>query len=63
MTTKDKSSKQSNKRRAELFSQVCDVIERNFHGWPIHADKDEVLHTSKEARAATVRIFEILGVE
>jgi hypothetical protein len=54
---------------AYLYALVCDVVERNYHGWPLdhgHDDDDEMLcicHTSKQARAAALRIFDILGVE
>lgn len=48
----------------EAHSLVCDVIERNYHDWPLEPDADNpFLHTSKEARAAALRIFEILDVD
>jgi len=47
----------------EKFSAVCDVVERNYHGWPLDDPNDPWSHTSEEARAAAVRIFEIFGVE
>lgn len=48
---------------AEKYAQVCDVVERNYHGWPLEHDGDgDFSHTSKEARAAALRIFEILDV-
>ncbi len=57
---------------ADLYTQVCDVVERNYLELPLvdgPADYPEddfsaqICHTSDEARAAAVRIFEILGVE
>jgi hypothetical protein len=45
----------------KAYSLVCDQVERNFHGWPIE-DNDPWLHTSKEARATALKIFEILGI-
>ena len=50
---------------AEAFGLICDVVERTYQGWPLDRQRDEapVLHTSDEAREATARIFEILGVE
>jgi hypothetical protein len=49
---------------ADRFNAVCDVIERNYHGWPIEAiDHDGISHTSKAARATAMRIFAILGID
>lgn len=46
------------------YGEVCDVVERTYQGWPLeHTDNDPFMHTSKEARAAALRIFEILGIE
>jgi hypothetical protein len=47
---------------AEQYGEVCDVVERTYQGWPL-ADDSGMLHTSREARAATTRIIEILGLE
>lgn len=47
---------------AEQYGEICDVVERVYHGWPL-TDDSGFLHTSKEARAATNRIIEILGLE
>ena len=59
----------------EKYSAVCDVVERTYQGMPLeHADEDAwkegtvtnndpLFHTSKESRAATMRIFEIFGIE
>lgn len=51
-------------RLATRFSEVCDVVERTYQGWPLEPGPDEapLLHTSAEARAAAMRIFEILGI-
>lgn len=48
--------------KAELFSKVCDVIERTYQEVPLDDDSGWLL-TSKAARAGAIRIFEILGVE
>jgi hypothetical protein len=45
------------------YNEVCDVVERNYHEWPLADDDDDLLHTSDQARAAANRIFKILGVE
>lgn len=49
----------------EAFAEVCDVVERTYAGMPLERGTDEapVLHTSKEARAAALRIFEIIGID
>lgn len=47
---------------ARQYGEICDVVERNYHGWPL-AGGDPYMHTSKEARAAALRIIEILGLE
>src|ERR1035437_1364985 len=58
---------------AELYSEICDVIERNYQGMPLEncgedewklgaAGNDPLFHTSNGARAAALRIFEILGI-
>jgi hypothetical protein len=47
---------------AEQYSEICDAVERTFHGWPL-TDDTGMLHTSREARATAVRIIEILGME
>ena len=50
---------------AEQYGEICDVVERTLlaalNGEPL-AD-DGFLHTSPEARAAAIRIIEILGLE
>jgi hypothetical protein len=43
----------------ELYGAICDVIERNYHGWPLVSDSG-VLHTSTEARTAANRILELV---
>jgi hypothetical protein len=50
---------------ADQYGEICDVVERNYHGWPLTEPEplEHLLHTSKEARAATNRIIEILGLE
>ena len=47
---------------ADQYGQICDVVERTYHGWPL-TDDTGFLHTSREARAAAVRIIEILGLD
>jgi hypothetical protein len=47
---------------AEQYGEICDVVERTYHGWPL-TDDTGFLHTSREARAAAMRIIEILGLE
>jgi hypothetical protein len=47
---------------ARQYGQICDVVERTYHEWPL-TDDTGFLHTSKEARAAAVRIIKILGLE
>jgi hypothetical protein len=48
---------------AEQYADICDVVERTYHGWPLdHDEANPWNHTSKEARAATNRILEILRV-
>jgi hypothetical protein len=44
---------------ADLFSRVCDVVERNYHGWPLE-DPTGMRHTSDAARAAAQRIFKLM---
>jgi hypothetical protein len=48
---------------AAMYADVCDVIERTYHRWPLD-DGDEIHlnHTSNEARAAAERIFKILDI-
>jgi hypothetical protein len=47
----------------ERFAEICDVVERTYQGWPLdHDEADPYLHTSKEARAAALRILELLGI-
>jgi hypothetical protein len=51
----------------EKYAEVCNVIERNYHSWPLDHDSENdpgfgLLHTSDEARAAATRIFKILGI-
>jgi hypothetical protein len=45
----------------EKYSAVCDVIERIYHDMPLEDDTG-IRHTSAEARAGALRIFEILGI-
>lgn len=47
---------------AEQYGEICDVIERAHHGWPL-TDDSGFLHTSRGARAAANRIIKILGLE
>lgn len=47
---------------AEQYGDICDAVERTYHGLPL-TDDSPYLHTSKEARAAATRIIEILGLE
>lgn len=47
---------------SEIYSAICDVIERTRQGWPLD-DEDEMHHTSTHARAAALRIFDILGID
>lgn len=58
----------------EKFGDVCDVVERAMLGMPLvpctmdgweaaKGENDPLRHTSSEARAATMRIFEVLGIE
>jgi hypothetical protein len=49
-----------------LYSEVCDVIERNFQRWPLERDTPAdpglgMMHSNSEARAPAARIFEVLG--
>jgi hypothetical protein len=46
----------------EQYGAICDVIERTYHGMPLTGG-DPYLNTSPEARAATNRIIEILGLD
>lgn len=54
----------SNDSQAACFGEICDVVERTYQGWPLERGVGEapVLHTSDAARAAAMRIFEILGI-
>lgn len=48
----------------EAFGRVCDIIERSRQQWPLDPDVGNPWsHTSSEARAAALRIFELLGIE
>jgi hypothetical protein len=49
---------------AEQYGELCDVVERAWHKWPIERGSDEanMLHTSAYARAGAVKILKILGV-
>jgi hypothetical protein len=43
------------------FGEICDVVERTYQGWPLEHDYDNPYnHTSTEARAAAMRVFELL---
>jgi len=43
------------------FCEICDVVERTYQGWPLdHDDDNPYSHTSTEARAAAMRVFELL---
>jgi hypothetical protein len=48
---------------SEKYRAVCDVVERTYQKMPLIDEDDPFLHTSKEARAAAMRIFEMLGIE
>lgn len=47
---------------AELYSVICDVVERAWHHWPVERQPDEapVFHTSAYARAAANRVIDKL---
>jgi len=46
----------------ELYSLLCDVIERAWQRWEVDSYKDEpFMHTSEYARAAANRIMEFLS--
>ena len=47
---------------AEQYGEICDVVERTYHGLPLDDDSG-FLRTSKEARDAALRIIEILGLD
>ena len=43
------------------FGKICDVVERTYQGWPLeHGYDNPHNHTSTEARAAAMRVFELL---
>ena len=49
---------------AEQYGDICDVVYRASCGWPlVPDDRDPYLHTSDVARAAAMRIIEILGLD
>ena len=49
---------------AEQYGDLCDVVYRASHGMPLVGDPcDPFMHTSDVARAAAMRIIEILGLE
>ena len=49
---------------AEQYGEICDVVERTYHGWPLtDTESPHLMHTSKEARAAAIRIIKILGLD
>ena len=45
----------------ELYSELCNVVERNYQGIPL--DEEGPYHTSSQAREAANRILELTGVE
>jgi hypothetical protein len=47
---------------AEQYGDICDVVERTYQDLPLDGDEPVGL-TSAEARAAALRIIEILGLE
>ena len=48
----------------EQYGELCDIVERAWHQWPVDSYKDEaVRHTSDYARAAARRILVVLGLE
>jgi hypothetical protein len=47
----------------EQYCNICDVVERVYQGLPLDNDVPLFKHTSREARAAAIRIIEILGLE
>jgi hypothetical protein len=52
----------TNDEEVELYSLLCDVIERAWQRWDVESYKDDVLvHTSEYARAAANRIMEFLS--
>ena len=46
---------------AELYGELCDVVERTCQGWPLDGpDHDGNSYTSNRARTAANRIHEII---
>ena len=50
----------SNDDYAELYGRICDLVERNYQGYPL--DDDELGLTSDQAREVASRIFALVGV-
>jgi len=50
---------------AEQYGEICDVVERTYLGMPLAEPDDDLRlqHTSRQARAAALRIVEILGLD
>lgn len=47
---------------ADLFADLCDVVERAWQHWPVDSYKDGPRrHTSDYSRAAATRILDVLG--
>ena len=52
----------TNDEAVELYSLLCDVIERAWQRWDVDSYKDDMrVHTSEYARAAANRIMEFLS--
>ena len=50
------------KVNTEIYSLLCDVVERAWQHWPVDLQPDEVdtFHTSSYARSAAMRIVKAL---
>jgi hypothetical protein len=46
----------------ERYADVCDIVERMWQHWPLN-DGSDFRHTSSDARAAAMKIFEVLGID
>jgi hypothetical protein len=62
MTTMTSERRKTPDDLAQLFSDICDVVERTMQGLPLdHSDGDPLIHSSAASRAAAVRIVKLLA--
>jgi hypothetical protein len=48
-------------KTVELYSVLCDTVERAWHNWPVAPEADEPFNTSSYAREGANRIMDALA--